>query len=137
MKENEGFFIFLFIVLTWYMAAMYRIPSLMALSLAELFMVFLLFLSARYFRRNFQAGFCEKQEVVRKKGKISVRIWTENHAFLPLGRYRIQLFSSYEKFQKGRFFTYDGSIDSKKREEEELVLEAPWCGKLYVSMIYR
>lgn len=48
-----------------------------------------------------------------------MKIWTENR---------------YEKSRKGRSFHYDGSIDGKKREEEELYLEADWCGKLYISL---
>ena len=101
------------------MAAMYRIPSLMALSVAQLFLLLLLFLMTRYFRNNFQAGFCRKRETVRKKDRIPMQIWTENRSFLPLGRYRLQFYSSYEKSRKGKRFHYDGSIDSKKREEEE------------------
>ena len=71
---------------------------------------------------------------MRKKDRISVQIWTENRSILPLGRYRLQFYSSYEKSRKGKSFPYDGSIDSKKREEEELQLEAKWCGKLYISL---
>ena len=130
----KRFFFILFIFLIWYMAAMYRIPSLMALSVAQLFLLLLLFLMTRYFRNNFQAGFCRKKETVRKKDRISVQIWTENRSILPLGRYRLQFYSSYEKSRKGKSFPYDGSIDSKKREEEELQLEAKWCGKLYISL---
>lgn len=130
----KRFFFILFIFLIWYMAAMYRIPSLMALSVAQLFLLLLLFLMTRYFRNNFQAGFCRKKETVRKKDRISVQIWTENRSILPLGKYRLQFYSSYEKSRKGKSFPYDGSIDSKKREEEELQLEAKWCGKLYISL---
>ena len=67
----KRFFFILFIFLIWYMAAMYRIPSLMALSVAQLFLLLLLFLMTRYFRNNFQAGFCRKKETVRKKDRIS------------------------------------------------------------------
>ncbi len=130
----KRFFFTLFIFLSWYMAAMYRIPSLMALSLAQIFLLLLLFLMTRYFRKNFQAGFVRKRETVRKKDRVSVKIWTENRSFLPLGRYRLQFYSRYEKSRKGRSFHYDGSIDGKKREEEELYLEADWCGKLYLSL---
>ena len=130
----KRFFFILFIFLIWYMAAMYRIPSLMALSVAQLFLLLLLFLMTRYFRNNFQAGFCRKKKKKKKKDRISVQIWTENRSILPLGRYRLQFYSSYEKSRKGKSFPYDGSIDSKKREEEELQLEAKWCGKLYISL---
>ena len=80
----KRFFFILFIFLIWYMAAMYRIPSLMALSVAQLFLLLLLFLMTRYFRNNFQAGFCRKRETVRKKDRIPMQIWTENRSFLPL-----------------------------------------------------
>ncbi len=113
----KRFFFILFIFLIWYMAAMYRIPSLMALSVAQLFLLLLLFLMTRYFRNNFQAGFCRKKETVRKKDRISVQIWTENRSILPLGRYRLQFYSSYEKSRKGKSFPYDGSIDSKKEKK--------------------
>lgn len=133
----KHFFFLLFILLTWYMAAMYRLHSLMVLAVAELMLLFFLFLLSRYFKRSFQAGFCNGKEVLRQGEKTGIRIWTENRAVFPIGRYRLDFYCGFKKPRQKKIISREGSIDSRKREVEELYWEFPWCGRFYVSLVQR
>lgn len=131
----KRFLFFLLILFTWYMAAMYRIQSLMALTVAEIILLFLLFFLARYLKKNFKARFCESRAILRKGEKTRIKKWTENSSVLPVGRCRLEFIWNSEKIAK-KFF-WEGSIDGKKRQEEELSLEFPLCGKLSISLIQK
>ena len=83
MKRFLFFFLILF---TWYMAAMYRLQSLMALAVAEIILLFLLFFLTRYLKKNLTAGFCENRVILKKGEKTGIKIWIENSSGFPVGR---------------------------------------------------
>ena len=129
MKRFLFFFLILF---TWYMAAMYRLQSLMALAVAEIILLFLLFFLTRYLKKNLTAGFCENRVILKKGEKTGIKIWIENSSVFPVGRYRLEFTRAYKKMKK--IFSYEGSIDGKKRQEEELPLEFPLYGKFWITL---
>ena len=49
--SEKDFYFFFLILFTWYMAAMYRLQSLMALAVAEIILLFLLFFLTRYLKK--------------------------------------------------------------------------------------
>ena len=65
MKRFLFFFLILF---TWYMAAMYRLQSLMALAVAEIILLFLLF-SDQIFEKKFDCRILREQSDIEKRGK--------------------------------------------------------------------
>ena len=66
MKRFLFFFLILF---TWYMAAMYRLQSLMALAVAEIILLFLLFFLTRYLKKKFDCRILREQSDIEKRGK--------------------------------------------------------------------
>lgn len=124
----------LLMLLTWYLAAMYHLISLMTLALAEILFFLGMFLASRYLRRHTKVRFSGPAMVITKNQKIPCRIVMEHTGILPPGRLRLRFRLAYwdQKGETTGFFYHHGLGGEK--EEAGFYLDAPWCGQLIISM---
>lgn len=124
----------LLMLLTWYLAAMYHLISLMTLALAEILFFLGMFLASRYLRRHTKVRFSEPAMVITKNQKTPCRIVMEHTGILPPGRLRLRFRLAYwdQKGETTGFFYHHGL--GGEQEEAGFYLDAPWCGQLIISM---
>ena len=103
------------ILLTWYLAAMYHLPSLMVLAVAEILLFAVMFGISRSCKRKIRAGFDRSVMAAYKNQKTECTLFTENRGRLPGGRLRLRFRAAYwsEKDRKcGRLYVDPGGPGS-------------------------
>ncbi len=125
--------LFLVILGTFYLAAMYRYPLLLALCAVELLLLPVSFALALRFCRLLSAQF-EKESVpaqAEKETLCSLRVDYRGH--LPVGRYALKLRAAYPLQSKKRKFTLYGSAQAGQTLQD-FKITAPYCGLLQIRL---
>ena len=125
------FFLLIFL-LTWYLAAMYHLPSLLVLALAEALAFVVMFLVCRRLKRRFRVTFGQCAAVVYKNQRTAFPLRTENSGRLPVGRFRVRLRVTYADGSKRKVHLLYAEPD--RGEEPVFYLELPWCGPVTLSL---
>ncbi|HIS68954.1 MAG TPA: DUF58 domain-containing protein [Candidatus Gallacutalibacter stercoravium] len=124
----------LLIALTWYLAAMYHLLSLMVLAVAELLLWLGMFVLSRYFKRHISAGFPGEWVVVQKGQKTPCPFALQNTGRLPGGRIRIRFSWAYWNMAGEKSGYLYGGVEGGKQTPPQFYLNAPWCGMLTVGI---
>ena len=122
------------ILLTWYLAAMYHLVSLLALAAAELLLLFCIFAVSRYLKRRIRPRFAGQVLAAGKRRKIACPFVVENTGRLPAGKLRMRFRSACwdGRSEKSSFLYTDAG--SGEEEAPEFYINAPWCGMLTISI---
>lgn len=114
--------------LTWYLAGLYRLPSLMALALLELVLAAVMLLVSRYFRSKLCCSFQKAQGVCIKSGKQPVYLTVENRGRLPIGRIRLRLAVRYQGEKKAAKISLWTGAAGRSKVQVPVTVQAPYCG---------
>ena len=125
---------FLILVLvTCYLAAMYRSLPLMALGLTELVLFIILFILSRYFRKKLNVSFPQQSESTEDGVNTVCRILVRNSGRLPVSRIALKLRVRYARGSKGKKKKiYGGSERGETNLEFQVCAE--YCGLVRVQM---
>lgn len=87
----------LFVILSFYIAGLYRYPPLLILSTAELLLLPLLFFLTRYFRRCISVEPARRSEMAEKEEELVCEIRVSNSGRLPVSRFGLRVGAWYDK----------------------------------------
>ncbi len=134
----------LLILLTWYLAAMYYLVSLMTLAVAELLLLIAMFVVSKYLKRHLRVGFSGTILVMYKRQRTSCPVLIRNTGRLPAGKVRLRFRTAWwEEEGEKSLFLYGNPAEKEAAASEvsadfrvsavaDIDIEAPWCGMLYV-----
>ena len=121
------------ILVTCYLAAMYRSLPLMALGLTELVLFIILFILSRYFRKKLTVRFPQQSGSTEDGVNAVCRISVHNSGRLPVSRISLKLRVRYAKGSKSvKKKIYGGS--ERGETNLEFQVRAEYCGLLLVQM---
>lgn len=124
----------LLILLTWYLAAMFRADTLMISAVLELLIFLSMPIFVHYLKRNMKVSFGQDQMTVNRGRHVEIPFLTDNTGMLPVSRFQIRISYCYEGEAKRRYLTFWGNIDKKKKGRMPVRILTPWNGKLFVHV---
>ncbi len=143
------FFYLIIVLLTWYVAGMYRSMTILVLTLAELFLFFLMFPICLYFRRHVRLSLLETAAFIHTGEKHVIRLRAENRGSLPISRFLVKAdFLPHGANQGSPFeirlirqhLTYIGSMDIREDRTLLLPMFLPhlgiWNITIYPAFVY-
>ena len=124
---------FLLMLVTWYLAGMYRSRPLMTLCVAELALLVMLFALSRYFRARLSAHFPKRSESTEVGRDTICRVSVVNSGRLPVSRVALRLRVGYQNAGKStKRRLYGGG---KRGESDwDVQIRFPHCGLARVRM---
>lgn len=124
----------LLILLTWYLAGMYRLRPIMVLALTELLVFLWAAVLPRILKRQLQLGFPNGCTPVTRGGRAKVGLQVKNRGRLPVSRFRLHFSSDGPWDHKKRQSVLTGCVDGKETKELELEVSADCCGLLTLAV---
>ena len=124
---------FVLMLVTWYLAGMYRSRPLMALCAAELTLLVLLFALSRYFRAKLSARFPKRSESAEAGRETVCRITVVNGGRLPVGRTALRLRVGYQNDRKSTRRRLYGSGE-RGESDWDVQFRFPYCGLARVRL---
>ncbi|MBR3569303.1 MAG: DUF58 domain-containing protein [Oscillibacter sp.] len=125
----------LLVVLTWYLAAMFRTPSLTVLLLSELALLAAMFCLSLYFRGTLDAAFPVEAAFGEKERDCPCSIVLTARGRLPAGRPRVTLALSYRKTRRGKTVQrFYGGAEPRRETESRFYVRPPYCGALDIEL---
>lgn len=118
---------FIFVFLTFYLSAMYRLVSLLFLALAEMLLAVGMLVIAHCLKRGITAVFQERTVVKEKQEQYVCCINVVNSGRLPVSRFRIRLLVCYLQEREGIARYLYGSSESGT-DEIKFGVRASNCG---------
>lgn len=122
------------ILLTWYLAAMFRTDALMVSAVFEVLIFLSMPVCVRYLKRNMKFDFGQRRIVVNREEYVECPFWADNTGMLPVSRFQIRVSYGYEGEAARRYATFSGNIDKKKKDRVWVRILTPWNGKLSVRV---
>lgn len=122
------------IVITWYLAAMYRLDSLMASAVMEFAVFLAMLVCVRYFKRKIKITFRQRHMIVNREEYTECPVIIDNRGRLPISRIRIRFSYVYEGETDRKRAVFFGNIDKRRRDEVSFKLSVPWNGRLLVRI---
>ncbi len=122
------------ILATWYIAAMYKQPALMALALTELFLFVGMFFMSRFFKRRMDVCFEKRKDETVKGKNYMCRVRLENRGWMPAGRLGIRLRYGFKDEEHPGKIRLAAAFSEGKRESTGFSLTASRCGILHMEM---
>lgn len=123
----------LFILITWYLAAMYRYPVLLILLGIEVILLPVSVFFAFFFRRRLQVRFSSKRKNTVQGERTDCRIEGIYKGVLPVSRLRLKIKVSYISGEKGQRKKFWGSCERGKNEMS-FSFWPLYCGIVWVRM---
>ena len=124
---------FALILLTAYLAAMYRFASLLTLAGAELFVFLGAFLLLRLLRRRMRVGLAAPVQAA-EKGRVRCPVEAGVRGALPGGAVRVRAVYASAGARRVRKARLRVEAGLRGRALRELELEAPLCGLMHVAV---
>lgn len=122
------------ILLTWYLAAMFRSDALLVSAVFEMLIFLSMPVCVHYLKRNMKFGFGQRCLAVNRGEYVECPVWAENTGRLPVSRFQIRVSYCYEGEAAGSYVTFSGNIDKKKKDRVWVRILTPWNGKLSVRV---
>ena len=124
------------IVASFYLAAMYRYPLLLALCAVELLLLPVSFCLARYFRKRLSARFVQQCVPVQVGRVAQCQVQTAYTGKLPVSRFAVCLRGRYPaQGRKVRETLRGGTLSGETTLEFRML--APYCGMLHVNLAHQ
>lgn len=130
----KRFLIILLILITWYLAAMYHLVSLMALAAAQCLILACCFVLSRYLKRHLTVSFARPFLVLTKNQNNQCPILIQNTGRLPAGKLRLRILASYQGGKEKSSVSFNANSGDAKEEMFYVGIKAPWCGLMSVSV---
>lgn len=124
---------FLFILITWYLAGMYRYPVLLVLLGIEMILLPGSIFLARFFRRTLQVEFSVKSKNMIQGEETGCRMETIYEGALPVSRFSLKIELFYVDDERHLRKKYEGSCE-RGTNEVFFSLCPPYCGILEVQI---
>ena len=121
------------ILVTCYLAAMYRSLPLMALGLTEFVLFIILFILSRYFRKKLTAGFPQQSKSTEEGVSTICCILVRNSGRMPVSKLALRLCVQYAKGAKGKKKKLYGGGE-RGETNLEFQVRAEYCGLIRVQM---
>ena len=127
------------ILITWYLAGMYRAPALMALSIAQLMLFIGLFVLSRYLAGGVKLRIPDAPIRVRKRAEDGQGLYVENTGKLPAA-FLLRLKYCYPESTEKKDREHCGelgwreTVERGERITPQLNRGLPWCGVAELSI---
>ena len=124
----------LLVVLTWYLAGMYRSIPLTALFLTEMVLFVLLAVQTLMFRLTLKVDFSTGWSAGEKGAECPCRVRVRNRGIFPAGRFRLTLQLSYPDGKKKLVRSIYAGAEGHQTTEMEFSILPACCGMIKVEL---
>ena len=124
----------LLILLTWYLAGMFRTLPLTVLLLSELTLFAVMAALSAYFHRTLDAAFPSDAAFGEKARDCACRVSLDLRGKLPVGRPRLTLALSYPAQRRKTVQRFYGGAEPGQSTELEFYVRPPYCGPLEIEL---
>jgi len=124
----------LFLILTFYLAGMYRVEVLNLLVLSEIFLFISLFFITKYFVKKIDAKIQVNSVEVNKENVIKGKVIVTNETWLPITRFCIKIEYFNIKVSKTAIKKIKGYVPAKSKAEMEFMMKSKYCGILHLRI---
>lgn len=125
---------FLFVILSFYIAGLYRYPPLLVLSTGEILLLPLLFGLTRYFRRHISLEPARKSETAEKEREIDCELRVRNSGKLPISRFGVRVSAWYGVSRMHRYRTVLFGGCEQGENVLHFSIVAGHCGLMRISL---
>lgn len=131
----KKFTVLALLAFSWYIAGKYRQIPMTVLLTAEVFLLVIMFVLPRYFRRILKFGFLGKNQTVQKGEESFCSVHVNNKGRLPVNKLNIKIKFAYQKDKQTVLKKkLDGSAACGNKNLLEFGFKAPYCGMIDASL---
>lgn len=124
----------LFLILTFYLAGMYRVEVLNLLVLSEILLFISLFIITKYFVKKIDAKIQVNSVEVNKENVIKGKVIVTNKTCFPISRFCIKIEYFNIKVSKPGIKKIKGYVPAKSKVEMEFRMKSKYCGILHLRI---
>lgn len=128
-KMKRVIFLF-FMVMTCYIAGMYRSTPFVMLVVMEGLLLLVMFVWPHYLKRMLTVGFLSKSNFAKKETKSNCRILVRNKGIAAAGRFQLKVWFGYRYDRKKYHIRMFGTAGGYGESQLSFTIYTPYCGVL-------